>query len=68
MKRVLTSVNFQTDAAMHDALRKAARAEVRTVSSLVRKIVADWFADRGQTFTPRQQRRREKRADVSATA
>ena len=41
-KRVTT--NVMLDARAHDALRKTAEADARSVSSLVRKIIADWYA------------------------
>jgi hypothetical protein len=64
MKRMQSSVNFQTDVAIHNALRKAAEAEGRTVSNLVRMIVKNWCDDR----VPQQQRRREKRQPESSAA
>jgi hypothetical protein len=62
-KRVTT--NVMLDARAHDALRKTAEADARSVSSLVRKIIADWYA---QQPMPPQQRRREKRSEASAAA
>jgi hypothetical protein len=62
MKRTQTWVGFQTSAATHDALREIAEVEARSVSSLIRKIIADWLADR----TPQRQHRR--RPETSAAA
>jgi hypothetical protein len=60
MKRTQSAVFFQTDLTIHDALRETAEAEARSVSSLVRKIVADWYSAR----TPPRQHR--KRPEVAA--
>jgi hypothetical protein len=64
MKKIPVSVNFVTSASIHDALRETAEAEERSVSNLIRKIISDWYAERGQTLTPRQQR--SKRSQVAA--
>jgi hypothetical protein len=62
MKRTQSWVGFQTDAAIHDALRETAEAEARSVSSLIRKIINDWYAERPP------QRQHRKRAETSAAA
>jgi hypothetical protein len=62
MKRTQSSVNFQTDAVIHDMLRETAEAEARSVSSLVRKIIADWYAER----TPPRQHRKRPEASTAA--
>jgi hypothetical protein len=46
MKKTPVSVNFVTDVTIHDALRETAEAEARSVSSLIRLIIRDWYAQR----------------------
>jgi hypothetical protein len=44
MKNV--SVNVVIDTKAHDALRKTAEADARSVSSLLRLIIQDWYDGR----------------------
>jgi hypothetical protein len=66
MKKTSSWIGFQSDAVTHDRLRQVAEDEARSVSSLIRKIVADYFAERGQVPAPRQHRRRERGREASA--
>jgi predicted SpoU family rRNA methylase len=64
MKTKRITTNVMLDAKAFEALRKTAEADARSVSSLVRLIIANWYAERA----PQQQRRREKRPEASASA
>jgi hypothetical protein len=55
MKKIPVTVNFVCDARALDALRETAEADARSVSSLLRKIIHDWYAAR----EPVQRRKRE---------
>jgi hypothetical protein len=39
-------VNFRTEPGVKEALEKAAKADSRTVSSLLQKITTDWLKER----------------------
>jgi hypothetical protein len=60
MKPTQTTVHFVCAVRTHDALRETAEADARSVSSLIRKIIQDWYDQQhGRLPFPRRGSRQE---------
>jgi hypothetical protein len=59
MKPTQTTVHFVCAVRTHDALRETAEADARSVSSLIRKIIQDWYDQQGRSPFERRASKRE---------